>query len=48
MKTLEFRLEFGSTHVHLSVARIGALAARQGVPVIGQPLCLTPCSSSKA
>lgn len=42
MKTLEFWLEYGSTYSYLSVARIGALAARHGVQVVWQPFYLMP------
>ena len=42
MKTLEFWLEFGSTYSYLSVARIGALADRHGVPLVWRPFYLMP------
>jgi 2-hydroxychromene-2-carboxylate isomerase len=42
MTPLHFWLEFGSTYSYLSVARIGALAARHGVPVVWQPFYLMP------
>jgi 2-hydroxychromene-2-carboxylate isomerase len=42
MTPLHFWLEFGSTYSYLSVARIGALAARHGVSVVWQPFYLMP------
>lgn len=42
MKTLEFWLELGSTCSCLSLARIGAVAARHGVPETWQPFYLMP------
>ncbi|QIN83217.1 2-hydroxychromene-2-carboxylate isomerase [Rubrobacter tropicus] len=39
---LNFWFEFGSTYSYVSAARIGAAAARAGVPVVWEPFLLGP------
>ena len=39
---LHFWFEFGSTYSYVSAARIGATAARAGVPVVWEPFLLGP------
>jgi 2-hydroxychromene-2-carboxylate isomerase len=42
MGKIEFWFEYGSTYSYLTVARIGALAAKQAVEVRCRPFLLAP------
>lgn len=42
MQTIDFWIEFGSTYTYLSVARMGKLAAANGVEIRWQPFFLMP------